>query len=79
MKLGELKEGECAVIEYIKLCPTAATRVAAVGFVKGTALRCFRRSAGGCPAAFYILGSVFALRKRTCDCIEVRKIICDNK
>ena len=60
--LSALREGERCIISYIM--PSAMSdRLKELGFTSGTPVICLYRSFSGDPAAYYVKGTVIALRK----------------
>ncbi|MBR2639866.1 MAG: ferrous iron transport protein A [Oscillospiraceae bacterium] len=57
-----MKKGELALIKEIKTAGTLRQRLFDLGFVPGTKVKCVRVSPFGDPKAFFIRGSVIALR-----------------
>jgi ferrous iron transport protein A len=67
--LAQLRAGaECDVVE---VSGTLAVRLAELGFVAGTRIRCENRRARGGLAAYLVRGSVIALRERDARGIRV--------
>ena len=60
--LRDMKKGELALIKEIKTAGTLRQRLFDLGFVPGTKVKCVRVSPFGDPKAFFIRGSVIALR-----------------
>lgn len=60
--LCDMKKGELALIKEIKTAGTLRQRLFDLGFVPGTKVKCVRVSPFGDPKAFFIRGSVIALR-----------------
>ena len=63
--LSELKKGDSFVIKEIKTSGSFRQRLLDIGFVPGTKVKCVRISPFGDPKAFFIRGTVIALRN--CD------------
>ena len=63
--LSELKKGDSFVIKKIKISGSFRQRLMDIGFVPGTKATCVRISPFGDPKAFFIRGTVIALRN--CD------------
>ncbi len=60
--LCDMKKGELALIKEIKTAGNLRQRLFDLGFVPGTKVKCVRVSPFGDPKAFFIRGSVIALR-----------------
>ena len=63
--LCDMKNGETAVINEVKTSGSLRQRILDIGFVPGTKIECVRISPFGDPKAFFVRGSVIALRN--CD------------
>ena len=63
--LCDMKKGETAVINEVKTSGSLRQRILDIGFVPGTKIKCVRISPFGDPKAFFVRGSVIALRN--CD------------
>lgn len=68
--LSDLKEGERCTITSVKLSPISE-RLKELGFTAGTSVVCRCRSFSGDPAAYYVKGTVIALRKEDAAAISV--------
>jgi ferrous iron transport protein A len=68
--LSDLKEGERCTITSVK--PSSISeRLKELGFTAGTSVVCRCRSFSGDPAAYYVKGTVIALRKEDAAAISV--------
>ncbi|MBR5512645.1 MAG: ferrous iron transport protein A [Ruminococcus sp.] len=68
--LGHLKEGERCIISAVK--PTGISeRLKELGFTAGTPVVCRCKSFSGDPTAYYVKGTVIALRKEDAAAISV--------
>ncbi len=65
--LGDMKKSERAVITELKTSGSLRKRLMDIGFVPGTKVECVRISPFGDPKAYYVRGTVIALRKETAD------------
>lgn len=70
-KLSSLKEGESSIIEKVKINGAMKCRLYELGFTNGTQVECVQRSFSGDPTAYYVKGTVIALRKEISDGIIV--------
>lgn len=68
--LSDLKEGERCTITSVKPSPISE-RLKELGFTAGTSVICRCRSFSGDPAAYYVKGTVIALRKEDAAAISV--------
>lgn len=68
--LSDLKEGERCTITSVKPSPISK-RLKELGFTAGTSVVCRCRSFSGDPAAYYVKGTVIALRKEDAAAISV--------
>jgi len=74
VKLTELSPGEKGIIDHLTLRGLERRRLMDLGFVKGSVVEVIRRSMFGDPTAYFIKGSVIALRREEADEILVIKI-----
>lgn len=70
--LSSLQEGESRKITAILPSGTMAERLRELGFTAGTEVTCLQRSFSGDPTAYFVKGTVIALRKTDADSILVR-------
>lgn len=68
--LSDLKEEERCTITSVRSSPISE-RLKELGFTAGTAVVCRCRSFSGDPAAYYVKGTVIALRKEDAAVVEV--------
>ncbi len=68
--LSDLKEGERCTIAAVRQSPISE-RLKELGFTAGTSVVCRCRSFSGDPAAYYVKGTVIALRKEDAAAISV--------
>ena len=68
--LSDLKEEERCTITSVRPSPISE-RLKELGFTAGTAVVCRCRSFSGDPAAYYVKGTVIALRKEDAAVVEV--------
>lgn len=69
--LSELIRGESAVVLDIHGNDGMRTRLQDLGLVKGTNVRCLRKSPLGDPVAYLIRGAVIALRSEDSSQVQV--------
>ena len=62
ISLGNLKEGETAVVRELSAGGRLRRRLQDIGLIKGTRVECIGISPMGAPAAYLIRGAVIALR-----------------
>jgi len=72
IRLHELPPGKSACIEAMNGRPGIKRRLIDVGFTPGAAIRCLYRSVAGDPTAYWIRGTVIALRAEDAAGITVR-------
>ncbi len=68
--LSDLKEGERCIISAVKPSDISE-RLKELGFTAGTPVVCRCKSFSGDPAAYYVKGTVIALRKDDAAAISV--------
>lgn len=73
MYLDQIEPGETAIVKEIGAIGAVATRLRDLGLSEGMEITCVGRSPLGDPSAYWILGSVFALRREACRQIGVRR------
>lgn len=61
--LCDIKKGECMIIKEIAVKGELRRRLMDIGFVEGTKAECVRISPAGDPKAYFVRGTVIALRK----------------
>lgn len=71
--MASLKEGETAVVQEIQLSKEKIRRLADIGLVRCTKVKCIGISPLGDPKAYNIKGAVIAIRKSDCENIIVIK------
>lgn len=69
-RLSELKIGESATITDIFADDKFKSRLADLGIVNGTRVAALHKSPSGDPTAYFIKGTVIALR-----CVDAEKIV----
>ena len=74
MNLFEIKPGETCIIDRIDLSGSMRRRLLDLGLIKDTIVECVGVSPFGDPKAFYIRGSVYALRRKDCEKIFVKQV-----
>ena len=67
--LSDMKKGECFYITRLLTKGELRQRLLDLGFVPGTKIECVRISPFGDPKAFFIRGSMIALRKEDSEAI----------
>lgn len=60
--LNELKPGEAAVVERLRVHGSMRRRLLDIGLVEGTRVECVGKSPMGDPSAYCIRGAVIAIR-----------------
>jgi ferrous iron transport protein A len=65
LHVGDLREGEEAILDRLDLPEDTATRLMELGFVPGTRIVAARSAPGGDPRVFRVDGSEIALRGET--------------
>lgn len=73
MNLIQIEPGETAIVEAIDGENGVSRRLRDLGLGVGMEITCVGRSPLGDPSAYLILGSVFALRRKDCGGIVVRR------
>ncbi|MBP3392003.1 MAG: ferrous iron transport protein A [Clostridia bacterium] len=73
MYLDQIEPGETGIVENLAWVGDVARRLRDIGLVEGMEITCVGRSPLGDPSAYFILGSVFALRRADCRRIAVRR------
>ena len=73
MNLIQIEPGETAIVEAIDGENGVYRRLRDLGLVPGVEITCVGRSPLGDPSAYLILGSVFALRRKDCEGVVVRR------
>lgn len=71
MKLTELKIGEKGKIKNLDLDPEMTRRLLDLGFTKGTEIESVQSSPSGDPVAYRVRGTIFAVRKKDAQKIEL--------
>ena len=69
--LDQMRPGETAVIDTLNTSGTTRRRLLDLGFSKNSRVTCVGKSPFGDPSAFWIRGTVIALRKTDSRLIEV--------
>ena len=72
--LSELEQGKKGVIALLKTKGTLKRRLMDVGFIEGADISCVLASPLGDPKAYWVRGSLIALRKEDSDKILIRNI-----
>ncbi len=72
--LDELAVGQRATVETLHMTGGMRRRLLDIGLVEGTTVECVGKAPSGDPIAFYIRGTVIALRDEDCRRIEVRRL-----
>lgn len=73
--LADLSPGTVCQIISLKLNGLLRRRILDLGIVPGTVVRCVRRGPSGDPTAYYVRGTLIALRKEDAAQIFVRKLL----
>ena len=71
--LGELREGQEAILESIELPADASRRLMELGFLPGSSVAATRSAPSGDPLVFRVDGSEVALRRETAEKIRLRR------
>ena len=71
-KLPEREQGTRAFVMEICSEDSMRRRLQDLGLVKGTEVRCIRKSPLGDPIAFLIRGAVIALRYEDSSCVQIQ-------
>lgn len=74
MKLSELKTGQSGRVQSMTITGSMRHRLQDIGFVRGAPVVCVLHSPLGDPTAFYVNGSLMALRKSESARIEVEPV-----
>ncbi|MCL1790352.1 MAG: ferrous iron transport protein A [Peptococcaceae bacterium] len=69
--LADLPQGSQATVIDIASTGGMRRRLQDLGLIKGTNVTCLRKSPLGDPIAYYIRGSVIALRSEDSSCVHV--------
>ena len=73
MNLDQIEPGETWIVEALDERGAVSRRLQDLGLAPGMEIACVGRSPLGDPSAYLILGSVFALRRKDCGGIVVRR------
>ena len=71
MKLSDLHSGQEGMILSILTSEETKKRLQSFGIVERTRIECLQKSPFGDPTAYFVRGSVVALRKRYASKIEI--------
>lgn len=71
--LNEMKIGDKAVVETLRVHGSMRRRLLDIGLIQGTNVECVGRSPLGDPAAYLIRGAVIAIRETDCRDVLVRR------
>lgn len=71
--VGDLREGEEAILDHLDLPEDTAIRLMELGFVPGTTVVAARSAPSGDPRVFRVDGSEIALRRETAAHLLVRR------
>lgn len=69
--LNGLPAGASAAVTAVNAPPSARRRLADLGLVPGTVIKCVGQSPSGNPRAFLFAGTVIALRNSDCENIII--------
>ena len=72
-RLSELKKGETGEIISVRVSDDIKQRLLDLGFVPGTMVECLGKSPFGEPTAYWIRGTVIALRKEEGEGIRIKR------
>ena len=67
--LSELKIGDSCMVQSVDIEENLC-RLVDLGLIEGTVIRCAYRAPSGTPIAFWISGSLIALRRDVCRMIK---------
>ncbi len=70
-RLCDISVGECALVSEVKSTCGLRRRLRELGLVEGTAVECLGESPAGDPRAYYVRGTVLALRRRDAEGVLV--------
>lgn len=73
ISLCQLKPDECGRITELGQYAAVRRRLRDLGFLPGADIICLFAAPSGSPIAFYIKGTVLALRKEDCNRIKVKR------
>lgn len=71
LTLDKLTPGSCAHVKNIKAVGETKRRLYDLGFIRGTLVKALRKSPGGDPHAYFLRGTVIALRQEDAAKIEL--------
>lgn len=74
LSLSSLQKGKKGVILNISASETEKRRFWDLGFVRGTTVQSLHKSPGGDPVAYWIMGTVIALRNHDAEKIFIVNI-----
>ncbi|MDE6520558.1 MAG: ferrous iron transport protein A [Ruminococcus sp.] len=69
--LSQLKEGESCIIKSLEISDSMRYRLNELGFISGSYVTCLQRSFSGDPTAYFVKGTVIALRKNDTSRIKI--------
>lgn len=72
--LNELKPPETALIDDILVTNSLRRRLLDLGFAKGTSVTCVLESPQKDPKAFYVRGSLIAVRQSEAEKIKISRV-----
>lgn len=78
MHLSDLKIHEVAIVMGSHPEPAMARRLWDLGFTKGTRVEAVQASPSGDPVAYRVRGTIFAIRKKDAQEIEVEKVLANG-
>ncbi len=64
--LSELKEGDCCTLQSVLLYTGQKRRLQHMGMLPGTRIVCAHVAPSGSPIAFWVKGTLIALRQNDC-------------
>lgn len=73
--LENVKEGSKVIIKQLLSVGETRRRLMDLGLIEGTTVECLQRSPSGDPVAYYIRGTVIALRSEDSSKILVNKFL----
>ena len=71
-KMSELKKGQAGIVTELNNTGNIRRRLLDLGFTPGSTVQCLGKSPLGDPAAYYIKGTVIAIRRADSSLITVR-------
>ena len=70
--LSEIVVGETCIIDVVRSEKAIARRLVDMGFLPGVPVKCVHMAPSGSPIAFWVKGTLVALRRSDCKNIAVK-------